>query len=123
MGPAMPFVSLAAAVLSLLVAPAPVAGGPVPEHHIFALLRDYFPSGEISMKQGERIRFVDTDPTAGPGHSFTETVPEGVTPKFDSDVVPPGTFRDVANVESLPPGTYRFNCKIHNSLKGTLTVG
>ena len=122
MGLAMPFVSLAAAVLSLLVAPTPVAG-PVPEHHIFALLRDYFPSGEISMKQGERIRFVDTDPTAGPGHSFTETVPEGVTPKFDSDVVPPGTFRDVPNVESLPPGTYKFNCKIHNSLKGTLTVG
>jgi hypothetical protein len=120
----MPFVvvSLAATLTSLLVAPVPVAG-PVPEHHIFALLRDYFPSGEIAMKQGERIRFVDTDPTAGPGHSFTETVPEGVTPKFDSDIVPPGTFRDVSNVESLPPGTYKFNCKIHNSLKGTLTVG
>jgi plastocyanin len=112
-----------AAVL-MLVGPVPPvrAAGPVPEHHIFALLRDYFPSGEINMKQGERIRFVDTDPTAGPGHSLTETVPEGVTPKFDSDVVPPGTFKDVPNVESLPPGTYKFNCKIHNSLRGTLTV-
>ena len=114
-------VSLAAAVTSLLVAPVPVAG-PVPEHHIFALLRDYFPSGDITIKQGERIRFVDTDPTAGPGHSFTEVVPEGVTPKFDSGIVPPGTFRDVANISSLPPGTYAFHCVIHEVLKGNLTV-
>jgi plastocyanin len=112
-----------AAVL-MLVGPVPPvkAAGPVPEHHVFAVLRDYFPSGDVSIKQGESIRFVDADPTAGPGHSLTETVPEGVTPKFDSDVVPPGTFKDVPNISSLPPGTYKFNCKIHNSLKGTLTV-
>ena len=116
-----------AAVL-MLVGPVPpvpdahAAAGPVPEHHIFALLRDYFPSGEISMKQGERIRFVDTDPTAGPGHSFTENVPEGVTPKFDSDVVPPGLYKDVPNISSLPPGKYRVHCKIHEVVKGTLTV-
>jgi plastocyanin len=110
-----------AAVL-MLVAPAPVAG-PVPEHHVFAVLRDYFPSSNVSIKQGESIRFVDADPTAGPGHTLTETVPEGVTPKFDSDVVPPGTFKDVSNVASLPPGKYSFNCKIHSVLKGTLTVG
>jgi plastocyanin len=110
-----------AAVL-MLVAPVPVAG-PVPEHHVFAVLRDYFPSRSVSIKQGESIRFVDADPTAGPGHSLTETVPEGVTPKFDSDIVPPGTFKDVPNISSLPPGTYAFNCKIHNVLKGTLTVG
>ena len=112
-----------AAVL-MLVGPVPpvTAAGPVPEHHIFALLRDYFPSGEVNIKQGERIRFVDTDPTAGPGHSLTETVPEGVTPKFDSDVVPPGTFRDVPEVPSLPKGKYIFHCKIHDVLKGTLTV-
>ncbi|MEW6474346.1 MAG: hypothetical protein AB1679_19005 [Actinomycetota bacterium] len=100
---------------------APVAG-PVPEHHVFAFLRDYFPSDTITIKQGESIRFVDSDPTAGPGHSFTETVPEGVTPKFDSGVVPPGTFRDVPNISSLPPGKYSFNCIIHNVLKGSLTV-
>jgi plastocyanin len=113
------------ATLGLLI-PVPVAvpvAGPAPEHHVFAFLRDYFPSSNISIKQGERIRFVDTDPTAGPGHSFTETVPEGVTPKFDSDIVPPGTFKDVTGVESLPPGQYAFNCKIHNVLKGKLTVG
>jgi plastocyanin len=109
------------AMVGLLV-PVPVAG-PAPEHHVFAFLRDYFPSSSISIKQGERVRFVDTDPTAGPGHSFTETVPEGVTPKFDSDIVPPFTFKDVAGVESLPPGTYSFNCKIHSVLKGQLTVG
>jgi plastocyanin len=116
------------AAVVVLLGPVPVveaapAAGPVPEHHMFAILRDYFPSSSLTIKQGERIRFVDTDPTAGPGHSFTETVPEGVTPKFDSDIVPPGTFRDVANIESLPPGTYSFNCKIHSVLKGMLTVG
>jgi plastocyanin len=109
----------------VLVGPVPPvqAAGPVPEHHMFAILRDYFPSSSLTIRQGERVRFVDTDPTAGPGHSFTETVPEGVTPRFDSDIVPPGTFRDVANIESLPPGTYSFNCKIHSVLKGQLTVG
>ena len=116
----MPFALLAAALT--LLAPTPVAG-PVPEHTVFAFLRDYFPSSSVTIKQGESIRFVDIDPTAGPGHSFTETVPEGVTPKFDSDIVPPGTFKDVPNIASLPAGTYTFHCKIHEVLKGTLTVG
>jgi plastocyanin len=111
-----------ASLVALLGLVVPTAG-PVPDHHVFAVLRDYFPSSTVNIKQGESIRFVDTDPTAGPGHSFTENVPEGVTPKFDSDVVPPGTFKDVANVPSLPPGTYSFHCKIHEALKGTLTVG
>ena len=75
----MPIVSLLAALglvmpLSVPVsAPVAVHLGPVPEHHVFALLRDYFPSSNISIKQGEGLRFVDTDPTAGPGHSLTET--------------------------------------------------
>jgi plastocyanin len=106
----------------MLVAPVPT-GGPVPEHTVVAFLRDYMPSNKLSIKQGESIRFVDGDPTAGPGHSFTETVPEGVTPKFDSDIVPMGTFKDVPDISSLPPGTYSFHCKIHDVLKGTLTVG
>ena len=116
----MVIVSLLAALG--LVVPVPVAG-PVPEHHVFALLRDYFPSSSIAIKQGESVRFVDTDPTAGPGHSFTEVVPEGVTPRFDSGIVPPGTFKDVANISSLPPGKYGFHCVIHEVLKGSLTVG
>jgi hypothetical protein len=118
----MVIVSLAAAALMALTPAVPVAG-PVPNHVLFAFLRDYFPSSSLNIKQGESILFWDIDPTAGPGHSFTETVPEGVTPKFDSDVVPPGTFRDVPNVSALPPGTYSFHCKIHEVLKGTLTVG
>jgi len=113
-------VSLAA--ILMLVAPAPV-GGPVPEHTVVAVVREYLPSNQINIKQGESIRFVDADPTAGPGHSFTETVPEGVTPRFDSDVVPPGTFKDVPNISSLPPGKYAVHCTIHEVVKGTLTVG
>ncbi|HEY0397088.1 MAG TPA: hypothetical protein VGF00_01790 [Acidimicrobiia bacterium] len=109
--------------LATLVAPVPVAGGPVPEHTVVAFLRDYMPSSSIAIKQGESIRFVDGDPTAGPGHSFTENVPEGATPRFDSDIVPMGTFKDVPNISSLPPGKYTFHCKIHEVLKGTLTVG
>ena len=118
----MPIVSLLAALGLVLPVSAPVAG-PVPEHHVFALLRDYFPSSSITIKQGESIRFVDTDPTAGPGHSFTEVVPEGATPKFDSGITPPGTFKDVPNISSLPPGKYAFHCIIHEVLKGSLTVG
>ena len=110
------------AALGLLIPTVPAAG-PVPEHNVFAFLRDYFPSSTVNIKQGESIRFFDIDPTAGPGHSFTENVPEGVTPKFDSDITPPGTFKDVANIASLPPGTYSFHCKIHEVLKGSLTVG
>ncbi|HYH49891.1 MAG TPA: hypothetical protein VEG38_10120 [Acidimicrobiia bacterium] len=121
-----PFSALFAALgLGLMPVSAPAAvpaAGPVPEHHVFAVLRDYFPSANITIKQGEAIRFVDSDPTAGPGHSLTEVVPEGVTPKFDSGIVPPGTFRDVANVPSLPPGQYTFRCVIHEVLKGKLTV-
>ena len=122
----MPIVSLFAALGLVMPVTVPISApvaGPVPEHHIFALLRDYFPSSNISIKQGEGLRFVDTDPTAGPGHSLTELVPEGVTPKFDSGIVPPGTFKDVANVPSLPPGQYNFRCVIHDVLKGQLTVG
>jgi hypothetical protein len=123
---------LSLAAILMLVAPAatpappPVrvaGGGPFPDHTVVVVLRDYVPSNEITIKHGESLRFVDGDPTAGPGHSFTETVPEGVNPKFDSDVIPFGTFKDVPNIESLPPGTYPFHCRIHDVVKGTLTVG
>ena len=110
-----------AAVLMLL-SPVPTAGSPVPEHTVVAVLRDYVPSNEINIKQGEAVRFVDLDPTAGPGHSLTENVPEGVTPRFDSDIVPFATFKDVPQIPSLPKGKYIFHCKIHDVLKGTLTV-
>jgi len=113
--------SVSLAAILMLLAPVPAAG-PMPEHTVVVVLRDYVPSNQINIKQGESLRFVDGDPTAGPGHSFTETVPEGVTPRFDSDVIPFGTFKDVANISSLPPGTYPFHCKIHDVVKGTLTV-
>jgi hypothetical protein len=41
--------------LATLVAPVPVAGGPVPEHTVVAFLRDYMPSSSIAIKQGESI--------------------------------------------------------------------
>ena len=115
----------ALAVLGLSVPGAPgasAAGGPVPEHTVFAVLQGYMPSNQITIRQGESILFVDIDPTAGPGHSFTEDVPEGVTPKFDSEVIPPGTFKQVPNVASLAPGKYKVRCKIHVVVSGTLTV-
>ena len=125
----MPFVSIAAALVFLV--PMPVASasasvpveGPVPEHAVVAFLQDYFPSSQIKIKQGDAILFADLDPTAGPGHSFTEDVPEGVTPKFDSDIVPPGFAKKVPNVPSLAPGMYKVRCKIHVVVRGTLTVG
>ena len=109
------------AAATMLLTPVRVSG-PVPEHTMVAVLRDWFPSENLTIKQGEAIRFVDGDPTAGPGHTFTENVPEGVKPKFDSDVVPPGTFKDVPDIPTLPKGKYSFHCTIHDVLKGTLTV-
>gem|GEM_PF-6407732 len=111
----------ALATVLMLLAPFPAAG-PVPEHTVFAVNREYMPNTDIVIKQGESIRFVDADPTAGPGHSFTEDVPEGVTPRFDSDVVPPGLYKDVPNIASLPKGKYKVHCVIHDVVKGTLTV-
>src|SRR5437764_11229218 len=114
------FASVAAIIM--LMSQVPV-GGPVPEHTVVAVLREYMPSNQITIKHGESIRFVDADPTAGPGHSFTENVPDGATPRFDTDVVPFGLFKDVPEVASLPPGKYAVHCKIHDVVKGTLTVG
>ena len=45
-----------------------------------------------------------------------------MTPKFDSEVIPPGTFKQVPNVASLAPGKYKVRCKIHVVVSGTLTV-
>src|SRR5688572_17935750 len=109
-----------------LVLPAPPAsaesvGG---KHAVIAFFMDYFPSSKITIKQGESIVLVDLDPTAGPGHSFTEDVPlDGPQPRFDSGVVPPGTFKEVPDVSSLAPGTYKVRCSIHVVVRGTLTVG
>lgn len=94
------------------------------KHAVVAFFMDYFPSSKITIEQGESIVLVDLDPTAGPGHSFTEDVPlDGPQPRFDSGVVPPGTFKEVPNVSSLAPGTYKVRCSIHIVVRGTLTVG
>jgi hypothetical protein len=117
------FAALAALALGLPAAPAS-ADGAAGKHAVVAFFMDYFPSSKITIEQGESIVLVDLDPTAGPGHSFTEDVPlDGPQPRFDSGVVPPGTFKEVPNVSSLAPGTYKVRCSIHVVVRGTLTVG
>jgi hypothetical protein len=120
--PSAALFALAVAGLVLPATPASaeaVAG----KHAVVAFFMDYFPSSKITIKQGESIVLVDLDPTAGPGHSFTEDVPlDGPPPRFDSGVVPPGTSREVANVSSLAPGSYKVRCLIHVVVRGTLTV-
>ena len=116
------FAALSAAGLLLPVTPASaeaVAG----KHAVIAFLMDYFPSSRITIKQGESIVLIDLDPTAGPGHSFTEDVPLDAIPRFDSGVVPPGTFKEVPDISSLPAGQYKVRCSIHVVVKGTLTIG
>src|SRR5688500_6682445 len=94
------------------------------KHAVVAFFMDDFPSSKVTIEQGESIVLVDLDPTAGPGHSFTEDVPlDGPQPRFDSGVVPPGTFKEVPEVSSLAPGTYKVRCSIHIVVRGTLTVG
>ena len=117
---------LAALSVTGLVLPATPASAEAVagKHAVVAFFMDYFPSSKITIKQGESIVLVDLDPTAGPGHSFTEDVPlDGPQPRFDSGVVPPGTFKEVPNVSSLAPGTYKVRCSIHIVVRGTLTVG
>ncbi len=111
----------ALAAVLMLLARFPAAG-PAPEHTGFAVNRAYMPNAHNVIEQGESIRLVAAGPTAGPGHSFTEDVPEGVKPRFDSDVVPPGLYKDVPNIASLPKGKYKVHCVIHDVVKGTLTV-
>src|SRR3989442_13723764 len=96
----MAFVSLAA--ILMLLAPVPAAG-PMPEHTVVVVLRDYVPSNQINIKQGESLRFVDGDPTAGPGHPFTQTVPPGGTPRVDSPGIPLGTLKDRAHTSAPRP--------------------
>ncbi|HET9769796.1 MAG TPA: hypothetical protein VFS16_02820 [Acidimicrobiia bacterium] len=115
--------ALCTAGLLLPVAPASAesVGG---KHVVVAFFMDYFPSSKVTIKQGESIVLGDLDPTAGPGHTFTEdTGLEGPQPRFDSGVVPPGTAKEVPNVSSLAPGTYKVRCSIHIVVRGTLTVG
>jgi hypothetical protein len=122
----LPAALFAALAVAGLVLPAPPASAEAVagKHAVVAFFMDYFPSSTISIKQGESIVLVDLDPTAGPGHSFTEDVPlDGPQPRFDSGVVPPGTAREVSNVASLTPGTYKVRCSIHVVVRGTLTVG
>ena len=117
------FAALSVAGLALPAAPAS-AEGVGGKHVVVAFFMDYFPSSKITIKQGESIVLVDLDPTAGPGHSFTEDVPlDGPQPRFDSGVVPPGTAKEVPNVSSLAPGEYKVRCSIHIVVRGTLTVG
>jgi hypothetical protein len=115
----------ALSVLGLVLPAAPAsAEGVAGKNVVVAFFMDYFPSSKITIKQGESIVLVDLDPTAGPGHSFTEDVPlDGPQPRFDSGVVPPGTFKEVPDVSSLAPGTYNVRCSIHVVVRGTLTVG
>ena len=116
----------AALAVAGLVLPAPPASAEAVagKHAVVAFFMDYFPTSKITIKQGESIVLVDLDPTAGPGHSFTEDVPlDGPQPRFDSGVVPPGTFKEVPEVSSLAPGTYKVRCSIHIVVRGTLTVG
>ena len=115
----------AALAVAGLVLPAPPASAEAVagKHAVVAFFMDYFPTSKITIKQGESIVLVDLDPTAGPGHSFTEDVPLDAQPRFDSGVVPPGTFKEVPNVSSLEPGTYKVRCSIHVVVRGTLTVG
>src|SRR2546421_11493936 len=98
----MAFVSLAA--ILMLLAPVPAAG-PMPEHTVVVVLRDYVPSNQINIKQGESLRFVDGDPTAGPGDAVTGNVPQGVTPGVASRPAPVGPLHDVAHHSALPAAT------------------
>jgi plastocyanin len=111
--------TLVAATSGVAVFAVPAGAGRI--QPMGAMLINYVPQN-VHISAGDTIRFVNTDPTSGNGHSFSEVVPEGTPPKFDSRITPPGTFTDVEDVANLQPGEYAFHCKNHEVMHGKLTV-
>lgn len=92
------------------------------EHRVAAFFIDYAPD-PIDINTGDSITFVNSDPVAGEGHSFTQAVyPREVTPKFDTGVIKTGTSAEVTGISALPPGEYLIQCTVHAAMRGHLFV-
>jgi plastocyanin len=119
---------LLAAVPGAMLLGAPASAGPrapveenKADHTIGAFFIGYMPD-DLHIHKGETVRFVNTDPVSGPGHSFTQATANGAAPRFDSQVTPFGTSSDVVGISGLPEGEYVFHCKIHAVMRGYLSV-
>ncbi len=92
------------------------------EHTMGAFFIDYAPD-PLTINEGDTITFVNTDPFAGVGHSFTQGTPEGVAPKFDTGVIAPGASAEVKGISDLRQGEYLIQCTVHAPMRGHLFVG
>lgn len=75
----------------------------------------FLPSNK-TISVGTTIKWTNNDAVT---HTVTSGVPGNSTGMFDSgDLAPNGTFTYTFN----QAGTYNYYCKIHNSMRGTITV-
>lgn len=113
--------AVALGVVAVPVASAPA--GAARQHTIAAMAIDYLPPDSISINEGDTMVFVNTDPTAGVGHSVTQGTSGGAAPKFDSGVIPFGESADVTGISELKQGEYLIQCQVHPIMKTVLFVG
>jgi len=114
---------VAAAVALVLLPGMTLPAGADSQHHtVGAFFIDYLPPDSVSINQGDTLTFVNTDPFAGEGHTFTMGT-NGVPAMFDTDVLPFGESGEVRGVSELQPGQYLVKCRIHPIMRAALFVG
>src|SRR4051794_9320922 len=109
-------VSACAAVLMLLSAPAAIA-----DEEIVAGTPNRYQSTQITIDQGEKLTFRNTDIVM---HDVVSDAKGDVNGHlFASDTIGGGSTSFVEGSQSLTTGTYGFYCSVHpDQMKGTLTV-
>ena len=105
------------AALTVVILPGitPPAGAESQSHTVGAFFADYVPPHSVSINQGDTVTFVNTDPFAGEGHTFTMGT-SGIPPMFDTDVLPFGQSGEVRGVSEMKQGEYLVVCRIHPSV-------
>jgi plastocyanin len=119
--------TLFASALIVLLTSATTAGAQKSQEAVTVAIRDfYFEPSQLIVEPGTTVRWVNegtinhtvfaTSPagafrseTLSPGESFTHTFPQRF-PRRSPD-------------SSTKPGTYEYLCKIHPSIKGSVTFG
>lgn len=107
--------ALALAAAGLVLVPAARA-----DEQITAAAPSRFTTPAVSIDQGERLTFRNTDVTA---HDVTarQSGPDG-KPLFATPLIATGESAFVEGSQYLTTGRYDFLCSVHPSMTGTLTV-
>lgn len=106
--------------LALVIVLALGAGVAYADKTIYAGPPNQFIGGDITIDQGEKVSFTNVDTMT---HDVTAKAngPDGKR-LFASDKAGPGESKPVAGTEYLTTGAYNYECSIHPSMTGTITV-